>query len=121
MAGMGSSSRQTFGQNVRRIRKALGMTQENLAETSELDRSYIGGVERGERNPTLKAILSLASALRVSPAALFANVGESVIQTQAPTMVEALPTPRGLLVRSSTTNMMQNILSTVPHGANLMK
>lgn len=96
---MGNSGRQTFGRNVRRIRNALGMTQENLAETSELDRSYIGGVERGERNPTLKAILSLASALRVAPAALFVNVGEREIQAQAPTLVEALPTPRGLLVR----------------------
>ena len=96
---MSSSDRQTFGRNVRRIRNALGMTQENLAETSDLDRSYIGGVERGERNPTLDAILSLASALRVAPAALFANVGENVLQAQVPNKMEALPTPDALLIR----------------------
>ena len=55
-----SSDKVIFGSNVRRFREALGMTQENLADTSELDRSYIGGVERGERNPTLTAILRLA-------------------------------------------------------------
>ena len=60
-----------FGSNVRRIREALGMTQEELGEASGLDRSYIGGIERGERNPTLTAIIQLASALRVWPGRLF--------------------------------------------------
>ena len=53
------------------------MTQEDLAEVSGLDRSYIGGVERGERNPTLSAILRLASSLQVSPAAFFEGIGQN--------------------------------------------
>ena len=99
MADMVSSDRQTFGRNLRRIRKALGMTQEDLAETSELDRSYIGGVERGKRNPALKSILRLASALKVAPAALFDNIGENVLQAQVADTMEAIPTPGALLVR----------------------
>ena len=72
---MGYSGKPTFGNNVRQFREALGMTQENLAEASGLDRSYIGGVERGERNPTLTAILRLASALRIGPGLLFDGIG----------------------------------------------
>ena len=68
---MGDSGKRIFGGNVRRFREALGMTQEDLSEASGLDRSYIGGVERGERNPGLTAILHLALTLRVAPARLF--------------------------------------------------
>ena len=77
-AHMGSSDKQVFGHNVRRIRESLGLTQEGLAEASELDQSYIGGVERGERNPALDSILRLATALKVAPAALFDDIGENV-------------------------------------------
>lgn len=75
---MTSSDKVIFGRNVRRYREALRMTQENLADASELDRSYIGGVERGERNPTLTAILRLAVALEIPPAYLFESAGESI-------------------------------------------
>jgi transcriptional regulator with XRE-family HTH domain len=47
------------------------LTQEDLAERSGLDRSYIGGVERGERNPTLSVIERIAGSLGVSLAELF--------------------------------------------------
>ena len=73
-----SSDKQIFGSNVRRFREVLGMTQENLADASELDRSYIGGVERGERNPTLTTILRLASALGIPPAYLFEGTGGGI-------------------------------------------
>lgn len=75
---MTSSDKVIFGRNVRRYREALRMTQENLADASELDRSYIGGVERGERNPTLTAILRLAVALEIPPAYLFEGAGRSI-------------------------------------------
>ena len=72
---MSGRIRTKFGGNVRKRREYLGMTQESLAEAAGLDRSYIGGIERGERNPALSAILSLAGALRVAPGALFDGIG----------------------------------------------
>ena len=60
-----------FGNAVRNARTAAGLTQEDLAERSGLDRSYIGGIERGERNPTLSVIEKIADGLGVSLAELF--------------------------------------------------
>jgi transcriptional regulator with XRE-family HTH domain len=61
---------QGFGRTVRRLRHALGLSQEGLAERAEIHRTYIGGIERGERNPTLTMIVRLAKALEAAPAAL---------------------------------------------------
>lgn len=60
-----------FGDAVRRARAAVGLTQEGLAERAGIDRSYIGGVERGERNPTLSVIARIADSLGLSLAELF--------------------------------------------------
>lgn len=60
-----------FGRTIRTIRRDLGMSQAKLAQATGLHRNYIGGVERGERNISLKNILRLARALRVQPADLF--------------------------------------------------
>lgn len=56
-----------FGRTVRRLRIALKLSQEGLAERAEVHRTYIGGIERGERNPTLTMIVRLAEALEVPP------------------------------------------------------
>ena len=58
-------SLQCFGKNVRRLRGASGFTQERLADKADLDPTYISGIERGVRNPTLVIIVRLAKALRV--------------------------------------------------------
>ena len=60
-----------FGQAVREARIAAGLTQEELADRSGLDRSYIGGVERGERNPTLTVIEKIAEGFDITLAELF--------------------------------------------------
>lgn len=60
-----------FGGAVRMIRTAIGLSQEELADKAGLDRSYIGGIERGERNPTLSVIEKIAGGLDVPLAELF--------------------------------------------------
>lgn len=53
------------------MRKSRGFSQEGFAHEVGLDRTYIGGIERGERNPGLKAIIRLADTLDVAVAELF--------------------------------------------------
>ena len=59
-----------LGDAVRRLRKARSLTQEDLSGLTELHRNHIGGIERGERNITIKTTLALAQALEVRPAEL---------------------------------------------------
>lgn len=65
--------RQSFGLRVRALRQALGLSQEALAELAGLHRTYIGSVERGERNVTLSNIYALADALGVQAQELLRN------------------------------------------------
>jgi transcriptional regulator with XRE-family HTH domain len=60
-----------FGERVRELRKEKGLSQEALALACELDRTYIGGVERGERNISLLNIHKIAGALGVSAREFF--------------------------------------------------
>jgi transcriptional regulator with XRE-family HTH domain len=60
-----------FGETVRELRKAAGLSQEELADLAELDRSYVGCVERGERNLSIENVCKLAKAIGVSPADFF--------------------------------------------------
>lgn len=54
-----------FGQIVRELREAKGLSQEAFAEKIAIHRTYIGGIERGERNPTLLMIRRIADALDI--------------------------------------------------------
>lgn len=60
-----------FGPRLRYLRLKRGFSQEELADASGLDRTYIGGIERSERNPSLKNIVRIAEALSVEPQVLF--------------------------------------------------
>ena len=60
-----------FGKRLRELRKARGLSQEALAHACHLDRTYVGGVERGERNVSLVNIERLAAALGVPIRELF--------------------------------------------------
>jgi transcriptional regulator with XRE-family HTH domain len=60
-----------FGDRVRELRRQKGLSQESLALACDLDRTYIGGVERGERNISLLNIQKIAKALGVSARELF--------------------------------------------------
>lgn len=66
-----SSVLEAFGQAVRERRKAQGFSQESFAHYCGLDRSYMGGVERGERNVTLTNIERIISALQMKPSEFF--------------------------------------------------
>jgi transcriptional regulator with XRE-family HTH domain len=59
------------GANIRRLRKAKGLTQEQLAHDAGVAMRYVAGVERAEENPSLKFLVKIAVALGVEPAALF--------------------------------------------------
>ncbi|RJP53407.1 MAG: XRE family transcriptional regulator [Anaerolineaceae bacterium] len=59
-----------FGKAVRRIREQKGLSQEALADLCYLHRTYIGGIERGERNVGLLNLLRLSKALKVLPSEL---------------------------------------------------
>jgi transcriptional regulator with XRE-family HTH domain len=59
-----------FGERLKSIRRQKGLSQEALAFACDLDRSYVGGVERGERNISLINIRKLARALGVPPSEL---------------------------------------------------
>jgi len=67
---------QRFGERLRELRQSAGFTQEELADAAELDRSYVGSVERGERNLSIENVCRLAAAIRVSPADLFSWWGD---------------------------------------------
>ncbi|MCP4597882.1 helix-turn-helix transcriptional regulator [Neptuniibacter sp.] len=60
-----------FGQRIRAIRKEKGLSQESLAALADIDRSYMGHIERGEKNITLTKIYQIAKALDVRPSNLF--------------------------------------------------
>lgn len=55
--------REVVGRNVRRLRENRGMTQEQLAFEARIDLTYVGGIERGRRNPSLMVMVRLADAL----------------------------------------------------------
>lgn len=63
------------GKNVRRIRQQRRMTQEKLAFEADLDLTYIGGIERGRRNPSLLAMARIAEALAVPLVKLLSEQG----------------------------------------------
>lgn len=59
------AQRASFGKRIRERRKQVGLSQERLAQVADLDRTYVGSVERGERNVSLDNIYRLAAALNV--------------------------------------------------------
>jgi transcriptional regulator with XRE-family HTH domain len=69
------------GRNIRRIRVAQRISQERLAFDASVDRSYLGGMERGEQNPTVDVLERVAAVLAVPLKALFDDlaVGESLV------------------------------------------
>ena len=63
-----------LGTNIRKRREALDFSQEKLAEKSDLDQTYISGIECGKRNPGIKNVARIAKALGVTTAKLMEGV-----------------------------------------------
>jgi transcriptional regulator with XRE-family HTH domain len=61
----------TLGKRIRELRQHTGLSQERFAARAGLDRTYYAGIERGERNPSVKQLAKIAVALGVSVGALF--------------------------------------------------
>lgn len=60
-----TSAQQKLGKKIRTLRTEAGLSQERLGDITGLDRTYISGIERGVRNPSLRNIEKLAKALKV--------------------------------------------------------
>ncbi len=69
-----STIQKRFGQRVRELRTQRSWTQEQLAQKAGKHWTYIGGIERGTRNPTITVAEAIANALEVSLSDLFTNV-----------------------------------------------
>ncbi len=65
-----TSAQQKLGKRIKELRLELGLTQEKLGEITNLDRTYISGIERGVRNPSLKNIEKISKALKTTASSL---------------------------------------------------
>ena len=70
-----ASALASFGQAVRTVRLKQGISQEALADLAGVDRSYMGGIERGEHNLTVMNLLRIADQLGIKPSELFERAG----------------------------------------------
>ena len=69
-----ATSLQLLGQRIREARKAKGLSQEGLALESNIAPSYIGGVERGQRNPSFKKLCAIAKVVECDVGTLCRNL-----------------------------------------------
>lgn len=76
---MSAALTSSFGRIVRQRREALGLSQEELGAATNLSRNYIGMVERGETNPTLLVVQSLARALGTTMVSLVSELEAEVV------------------------------------------
>lgn len=63
-----------FGENMKKLRRERNLSQEDCANICGLDRTYLSGLERGKRNPTLLVILKIATELQVDPRKLIVGI-----------------------------------------------
>jgi transcriptional regulator with XRE-family HTH domain len=75
MQSEGKTELRDMGDTIRRRRKLLKVSQEDFAELCDLHRTYIGQIERGEKNISFVNILKVAAALKIKPSQLFSQSG----------------------------------------------
>jgi len=89
LPGDGPQPTEVLGRVVRARREALGISQETYAERASLSRTYVGGVERGQRNPTTLGLYHIATGLGISTNALMAEVN-AILAIEMPWLDEAI-------------------------------
>jgi transcriptional regulator with XRE-family HTH domain len=91
-----SDAARIFGERVREHRLRLGISQETLAQLSDVHWTFVGQVERGTRNLSLHNIIKLAGGLDVDPAVLIAGIGPSSVpvETRVPSAAERIRSER---------------------------
>lgn len=72
-----------FGKRVKNIRMSKNLSQEKLAELSGLHSTYIGQIERGEKNPTIESIYKISVGLDISLSDFFKNVSKKSVKNYA--------------------------------------
>jgi transcriptional regulator with XRE-family HTH domain len=75
MSPENKSQLKSFGLRVRKFRETMDWSQDQLAEQANLHRTYISGLERGERNVSVINVLRLARALKITPGKLLDGIG----------------------------------------------
>jgi transcriptional regulator with XRE-family HTH domain len=86
--------RQRFGNRLRELRKKARLTQQALGEKADLNYKFLGGIERGEENPSLDVICKLANALEINTAEFFpadADESEKTIRKQMRQLADHAP------------------------------
>jgi transcriptional regulator with XRE-family HTH domain len=73
-----SKLKEAFGKVIKELREEAGLSQKELADYSEVDRTYISDLERGIYNPTLNVIYKLAQILKIKPNKLIERVDRSL-------------------------------------------
>jgi transcriptional regulator with XRE-family HTH domain len=68
-----ASEAQIFGERIRELREKRGLTQEKLAQASDLTTSFVSNIERGAKSPSLNSLLKLARGLKIDAAELVSN------------------------------------------------
>ena len=94
---------QLFGRRLRALRETRKLTQQQLGDQADLSFKYVGAIERGEENPSLKVITKLAAALGVEPYDLFVFDHE---ETSPTTLRKKL---NGLLKEADVANLQQAV------------
>lgn len=77
-----SEAARIFGSRVREVRQRLGISQETLAQLSDVHWTFVGQVERGTRNLSLHNIIKIAGGLDVDPAVLVCGIEASTVPTE---------------------------------------
>jgi transcriptional regulator with XRE-family HTH domain len=91
-----SEAARIFGERVRQNRQRLGISQETLAQLSDVHWTFVGQVERGTRNLSLHNIIKLAGGLDVDPAVLIGGIGASTVpvEVRPPSEADRIRTER---------------------------